>query len=122
MAWTTMAYGAALSAVLALVLGAVAARERRPAVLTSAASAALLLPLAWNTILRLTAATDSFSHDLPLRIFPISWQDAGSGIFTLAGASLAFALLTARRDPAPHTAVLALWTALAALLVDVYLY
>ncbi|MGB8385638.1 MAG: hypothetical protein WCG47_31100 [Dermatophilaceae bacterium] len=122
MTWTSMAYGAGLSAVLAVVLVAVAARDRRPAVLATAAGAALLMPIAWNTILRLTGATDAFSHDLPLRIFPISWQDTGTGVFTLAGASLLLALLSARRDPAPRTAVLALWTALAALLIDIYLY
>jgi hypothetical protein len=108
-----MTYGAARSAVLALVLVTYAAKDRRRTVLVTAAGAALVMPICWNTILRLTGATDAFSHDLPFRPFPISWQDTGSGVFTLAGAALAYA---------PRTARLALWTALAALLVDIYLY
>ncbi len=117
-----MAYGAALSAILAPLLVALLAGDRRPAVLASAAGAAGVMPLCWNTILRITGATEAFSHDLAVRVLPISWQDTGSGVFTLAGASLLLALLTARRDPAPRAAVLALWTAIAALLVDIYLY
>jgi hypothetical protein len=117
-----MTYGAALSAVLALVLVAYATKDRRRTVLAAAAGAALVMPICWNTILRLTGATDAFSHDLPFRPFPISWQDTGSGVFTLAGAALAYALIAAPTDPAPRTARLALWTALAALLVDIYLY
>jgi hypothetical protein len=36
----------------------------------------------------------------------------GTEMFTLAGASLLFALLTSRVDPPPRIAVLAGWTAL----------
>jgi hypothetical protein len=54
-----MAYSGALSSVLAVVLIAVGTRERRPAVLVSAAIAAFLVPLVWHTILRLTGATQT---------------------------------------------------------------
>ena len=117
-----MAYGAAVSAVVAVMLVAVAGRDRRPAVLVSAAAAAFLMPLVWKAILQLTHATEASFQDLPLRVFPINWQDTGTGLLTLAGASLLFALLTPRLDPPPRTSLLAVWTALAALLVDVYLY
>ena len=87
-----MAYGAAVSAVVAVILVAVAGRDRRPAVLVSAAAAAFLMPLVWKAILRLTHATEASFQDLPVRVFPINWQDIGTGMLTLAGASLLFAL------------------------------
>jgi hypothetical protein len=99
-----------------------AGRERRRPVLIAVAAAALVLPVCWNVILRVTGATSAFSHDLPVRPFPISWQDTGSGVFTLAGAAVALALGPARREQAGRAARLALWAALAALLVDIYTY
>lgn len=122
MSTQTMFYGAALSAVLAIVVVALVARDRRPRVLLTAALAAFLMPLSWNSILRATGATAAFSHDLPVRPFPISWQDTGSGVFTLAGAAVAFALGAAAVERPARAVRLALWTALAALLVDIYVY
>jgi hypothetical protein len=43
-------------------------------------------------------------------------------VFTLAGAATALALAPAASWPARKTAGLALWVALAALLVDIYTY
>lgn len=122
MSWSSMTYGAVLSAVLATALVAYAAKDRRRSVLVTTAAVALVMPLLWNIMLRVTGATAAFSHDLPFRPFPISWQDTGSGVFTLAGASIALGLLTATNEPSGKTARLALWTALAALLIDIYLY
>jgi len=48
-------------------------------------------------------------------------QDTGSGMFTLAGAAVALALIASGREPA-RTTKLALWTALAAFLIDIYTY
>jgi hypothetical protein len=93
----SMLYGAALSAVLALLFVRIALRERRLAVLGTAALAAFLMPLCWNAILRTTGARGDFSHDLPFPPFPISWQDTGGGVFTLAGAASALALGAAAR-------------------------
>ncbi|HEY6798055.1 MAG TPA: hypothetical protein VI248_25545 [Kineosporiaceae bacterium] len=117
-----IAYGAVLSAVLATLLVAYAAKDRRRSALVTAAATALVAPICWNTVLRLTGATAAFSHDLPFRPFPISWQDVGSGVFTLAAASVTFALGPGRTDPAARAVRPALWTALGALLVDIYLY
>jgi hypothetical protein len=122
MDWFSMGYGAVLSAIVAAVLVAFVAKERRGAAVATAAAAALVAPICWNSILRVTTATAAFSHDLPFRPFPISWQDVGSGVFTLAAASLAFALGAGATQLAPRVARLAAVTALAALLVDVYLY
>ena len=118
----SMLYGAALSAILALLLVRVVGRARRPAVLATAAGAAFLMPLCWNAILRATDATARFSHDLPFPVFPISWQDTGSGVFTLAGAATALAFGPCASRPARKSASLALWAALAALLIDIYTY
>src|SRR5450759_4135940 len=74
-----MSYGAVLSCALAAVLVAYPGRDRRWPVLATAAGSALVMPICWNVILRVTGATATFSHDLPFRPFPISWQDVGSG-------------------------------------------
>ena len=118
----SMLYGAALSAVLALLAVRLIARERRPAVLATAALAGFLMPLCWNAILRVTGATAAFSHDLPFRPFPVSWQDTGSGVFTLAGAATALALGAAGTDQSRRVAGFALITAAAAFLIDIYTY
>lgn len=117
-----MLYGAALSSVLAVLLVAVAAKARRIAVLATAGTAAFLMPICWNSILRTTGATAAFSHDLPFKPFPVSWQDTGSGVFTLAGAALAFALGITAHEPARRAAQLALLTAVGAFLIDIYTY
>jgi hypothetical protein len=117
-----MLLGAFLSALLALAVTAVFLKERRVSVLATVAGAALVMPVFWNSILTWTGAIDLFSHDLPFILFPISWQDTGSGIFTLAGAGFALMLGACRKDPAPKVAYLALAAAAAALVVDVFLY
>jgi len=118
----SMLYGAGLSAIVAVVLVGGLARVRRPAVLITAGLAAFLMPLWWNSILHWTGATQAFSHDLPFRPFPVSWQDTGSGMFTLAGAAIALTLSAGTREPARTTTKLASWTALAAFLIDIYTY
>jgi hypothetical protein len=117
----SMAYGAVFSAVLAVVLLAYATKQRRRSTLVTAAVAALVMPVAWNIILRITGATSAFSHDLPFRPFPVSWQDVGTAVFTLAGAAVAFAA-TSPDAPARRALQLASWTAVAAFVVDIYLY
>ncbi len=118
----SMLYGAALSVVLALAAVIFLARDRRLGVLSTVALAAFLMPLSWNAVLRATGATAAFSHDLPFPPFPVSWQDTGTAVFTLAGASLALALGVCATIPARRTAWLALCTALAAFLIDIYTY
>ena len=81
-------------------------------------AAAFLMPICWNLTLRCTGATDTFS-DLP---FPVSWQDTGTGVFTLAGAATALSLGVCTKDPARRTELRALWAALGAFLIDIYTY
>src|SRR5215212_3019865 len=117
-----MLYGAALSAVAAVLLLAFVARERHPLMLAVGGVTAFAMPIWWNLILRWTGATSAFSHDLPFRPFPVSWQDVGSGMFTLAGAAVALSLRPGPNDTPRHLSRAALLTALGAFLVDIYLY
>ncbi|HEY5114660.1 MAG TPA: hypothetical protein VIJ00_03950 [Nakamurella sp.] len=118
----SMLYGAALSVLAAVLLVAFAGRDRRPSVLITVGVAAFVMPIWWNLILRWTTATDAFSHDLPLRPFPVSWQDTGTAVFTLAGAAIALSLGACAKDPARRAGILALWAGLGAFLIDIYAY
>jgi hypothetical protein len=118
--WSSIVYGAALSAVLAGVLAAALARGHRiTATLTCAVAAAG--PVAWNTILRATHASQFF-HDAPIAVMPASWQDTGSDVFKLAAAALLTGLGSLGHLPTRRTATYAPAAPLAAFLVDVYLY
>jgi len=48
-------------------------------------------PAAWNAILNTVRAPEFFT-DAPIPVFPISWQDTGSGVFTLALGALMLGL------------------------------
>jgi hypothetical protein len=120
--WGQIFYGAALSTVVAAVVFVVVKRERRPRALVAALAATFLGPLAWNAILhRAGNPSDGFFVDIPFKPFPVSWQDTGSGVFTLAVASV-FLGLTLPRDPARRVLGLAALAAIVAFLVDIYFY
>jgi hypothetical protein len=119
--WGQIGYGAALSALAAGIALAITTRGRRPAVMATGALSAPAGPIAWNAMLRAAHGTQFFT-DAPVAVFPVSWQDIGSGVFALAVAALAFGLGPLRAHPARRTAAYALVTGLAALVVDVYLY
>ncbi|GAC1384061.1 MAG: hypothetical protein NVSMB43_24570 [Pseudarthrobacter sp.] len=121
LAWTTISYGAALSALVALVLVFLAARERRPATLIAVAVGAFAGPFAWNAILRAVNAPQFFV-DAPLPVFPVSWQDTGSGVFAFATLALVLGVGPLRSTPALRLVLLAGLGAIAALVVDVFLY
>ena len=114
--------GALWSRVLALILVVAIGRERRTLALAACGLCAFFSPLAWNLILRTTATTSMFSHDLPFRPFPVSWQDVGSAVFTLAGSSALLSMTVARSQRAARVGVLAALTMLGAFLVDIYAY
>jgi uncharacterized membrane protein (UPF0136 family) len=121
LSWGVIAYGAAASALLAVALVALAARQRSPAVLLTVAAGAAAGPAAWNAILRATGG-DQFFVDAPIPVFPVSWQDTGSGVFALAGLAVLLGLGPLRAQPSREVAVVALLGALGALLIDIYLY
>ncbi len=118
--WPAIGYGAALTAVAALLALLATGARRRP-VLAAAVLAGAVAPVAWNAILRATHAGEFFT-DLPLAVLPASWQDTGSGVFALAAVTLTLGAGPARRDSAGQLALRALTVGLAAFAVDVYLY
>src|SRR5947208_16589354 len=116
--WPQIFYGAALSTIIAAVVFVFVRRERAAIVLVPALAATLLGPLAWNAILHRAATdADGFFVDIPFTPFPVSWQDTGSGVFTLAVASL-FLGVVLRREPAGRVLILAATAATVAFLVD----
>jgi hypothetical protein len=119
--WGSIAYGAVLSALLAAVLVALLMRERRPAVLVSAALAAAAGPVAWNAILH-DVGGDRFFHDAPIVVFPVSYQDTGSGVFATAAAALILGFGALRAASGRALAAACVLCGVSALLVDVYLY
>ena len=118
--WTTIFAGAAMSVAFAAIVLVLVLRERRPTVLLTALASTFGAPVAWNAILHRTSP-GAFFVDIPFAPFPVSWQDAGSGVFTLALASLLLGLLL-RREPAGQVVKLAATVAVVAFLVDIYLY
>lgn len=119
--WFSITYGALLSGVLAAVFLSVVLRERRPSLLVAAAVSAAAGPLAWNAILR-DAGGHGFFVDAPVVVLPVSWQDTGSGVFTVAVAALALGFGPLGDVSARRLATVALLCGLGAFLVDVYLY
>jgi hypothetical protein len=118
--WGTILYGAALSGVFTATALRLGLRERRAAMVGPAVLAALVAPIGWNAILRATHAREFFT-DAPTGAFPVSWQDTGSGVFTVAVASVLLGALH-RRAPAGRVLALAGLAGLVAFLVDIYLY
>jgi hypothetical protein len=118
--WGTILYGAVLAAAAAAALGFFA-RVRSPVVIVAMAISAAGGSIGWNAILHATHAEEFFT-DAPIAIFPASWQDFGSGVFSLAAASLILGLGPLHRQLARRVVFLAALTGVGAFLVDIYLY
>jgi hypothetical protein len=119
--WGVIAYGSALSALVAgLMVGAVARGHRLAAGLTAAIGTAAGAT-AWNAILYATHG-DSFFTDAPVAVMPASWQDTGSGVFTIAMTALLLGVGPLHDRPTRQTAGWALLAGVMAFAVDVYLY
>ena len=121
LSWTRIAYGAALSAALAALLVGALLTPRRAALIATAALAGAAGPVAWNAILRAVHAPNFFT-DAPIAMFPVSWQDTGSGVFALAISSLALGLGPLAEGRGRRLAIAAVLVGLAAFVVDIYLY
>jgi hypothetical protein len=119
--WAQISYGAVLSGLVAAIAVGLLARTGRWAMATSAAIATAGGAAAWNAILHAAHGAQFFT-DAPVAVLPASWQDTGSGVFALATTSVVFGLITAPAAPARHVTGYAMVCALAAFLVDVYLY
>jgi hypothetical protein len=121
LAWATIFYGAALSALAALVLVFLVAREKHLGTLVAVAVGTFAGPFAWNAILRAVNAPQFFV-DAPLPVFPVSWQDTGSGVFAFAALALVLGVGPLRSAPARRLVLFAGLGSIAALVVDVFLY
>jgi hypothetical protein len=120
--WGQIFFGAALTTAVAAVVFVFVGRERRAGILAPALAAALVGPLTWNAILHRAATdADAFFVDIPFKPFPVSWQDTGDGIVTLAVASL-FLGIALRREQAGRVVTMAVVIAAIAFLVDIYCY
>ena len=82
--------------------------------------AAALAPLLWDLILRHTGGR--FFTDAPGVVFPVSYEDTGSGVFATALAALHLGFGPLRATSGRLLALTASVCGLAALLVDIYLY
>lgn len=118
--WGAVILGVVVSAVLAAAVVWFALRERRPAVVVIAALAAGLGPLLWDLVLRHTGG--DFFTDAPGHVFPVSFEDTGSGVWATAIGAVLLGLGPLRDATGRRVALAALVCGLSALVVDVYLY
>ena len=118
--WGATIWGVLASAALALIGVWFLLKERRVGVLVASVVAALLGPLLWDLVLRHTGG--KFLVDAPGYVFPVSYEDTGSGIWATAIAALLLGFGPLRDDTGRRLALSALLCGLAALLVDIYLY
>jgi hypothetical protein len=118
--WGAVAWGVIASGVLAGLAVAFLLRDRRPEVLITAGVSAALAPLLWDLVLRHTGG--DFFVDAPGYVFPVSYEDTGSGVFTTALAALALGFGPLGAATGRKVALTAATCGLAALLVDIYLY
>ena len=118
--WGAVAYGVLLSGIVAAVAVRFVLRERRPTVLACAALSSALAPLAWDLVLRHTGG--NFFVDAPGYVFPISYEDTGSGVAGVALAALVLGFGPMRTATGHRLALTAATCGLASLLVDIYLY
>ncbi len=118
--WGAVTWGVVASAMLAALGTRFLFRERRPSVLATAATAALLGPLLWDLILRHTGG--DFFVDAPGLVFPVSLEDTGSGVFATAIGALLLGLGSLRAASGRRVALGALVCGGASLIVDIYLY
>lgn len=118
--YDAVAFGVVVSGVVAALALVLMLRERRSSVIATAAAAATLAPLCWDVILRHTGG--DFFVDAPGVVFPISFQDTGSGVFATALSALMLGFGPLHAASGRRLALTAALCGLAALLVDIYLY
>ena len=121
LSWGVITWGAVMTALFAGGGVFVFGGHRRSGTAVLAGVTAALAAVGWNAVLRATHANQFFT-DAPIRYFPASWQDFGSGVFALAATTVTLGITLRRTTKAYQLLLPALLCGLAAFLVDVYLY
>jgi len=119
--WNTILAGAGLTAAAAAALVTALIRPRTVSVVATVAAPAFVGPLTWNAILHTVGGSDFFV-DAPIAVLPASWQDTGSGVFTVAASSIILGASFMADRPGRLLAYTSMLCGLTAFLVDVYLY
>lgn len=119
LSWGTITYGGLLSALFSA--GGVVAfgGERRWRVAVLAALSAGLAVAGWNVVVRVTNSVGFIAEADP---WPVSWKAGGSAVVAMAAVMVVLGTGPARKAKAAQVTLLSLLTAVAAFLVDVYLY
>lgn len=118
--WSTVIAGSIVGALAGTgVLWALG--ERAPQTLIATALAVFAGTFLWNFMLNVRHA-GVIDGDIPFALFPISWQDTGTGIFSFGAAALTLMATTHRNEPGRHTLKVAGLAALTAFLIDVYFW
>lgn len=93
--------------------------ERQPSTLLVTAVGVCSGTWVWNLMLNVRHA-NVIDVDIPFAAFPISWQDAGTGIFAFAFAAITLLATVKRNEPGHRTLKIAGIAAAAAFVMDVY--
>ena len=72
----------------------------------------------WNLTLNATQAVPNFNMDAP--VIPLSWADAGSGVFACLVTALVLGLVTDRGEPAYRVVGAAVIAGLVAIALDLF--
>lgn len=72
----------------------------------------------WNLTLNATGAVPNFNVDAP--VIPLSWADAGSGVFACLVTALVLGLVTDRDEPAGQVVGAAAIAGLVAIVLDLF--
>lgn len=118
LSWWWLLFGAIVGPLVAAVaLWITGVRSRRS--LAVAGAGVLVGTVVWNVMLNVRQAVE-IDVDVPFVLFPISWQDAGTGVFAFAFTTAALLSSVHRDQPGHRTLKVAGVAAMTALIIDVY--
>jgi hypothetical protein len=116
--WWRVALGVGLGMVTSTI-GLWIARERSRPVLVASAMGVGIGTALWNSMLNIRHAL-TIDGDIAFRLFPISWQDTGTGIFCFAMIAMLLLATVHKNEPGHRTLKIASISAGIAFLFDVY--
>jgi hypothetical protein len=116
--WSQVLFGSLIGPAVGVVVLWLA-KEREPRTLLVTAGAVCAGTWLWNTMLNIRRA-NVIDGDLSFALFPISWQDTGTGVFAFAFAAGALLATVNRDEPGYRTLKCAGIAAATALVMDVY--